>query len=1368
MKQLPIILSLMSLAVAAGAYDVSPSGLSDGTDAAAIQSAIDAAAAGGGGVVRLADGTYHLTSPVTVPAGVELVGNDANRTAVVLDGAGAYRLLDVTGNSALVHGMTFANGYSSLTDNWYHGPVYITAGTVSNCVHRGGRGKYTGALCLGPGATGAEAYVRDTLVYDCTGSDTGGAGIGGGLRLCGSKKAVADGCTVSNCWQGNGYAVYINNAAAQLLSSTITHGSKGGVRIDKDALVSNCVIRANSAPGVYQGSGTVRNSLITGNTASNGGGVYKTGGSLISCTVAGNTATVSGQGVYQTGGTIRDCIIWHNGSSIFLTEEPSLALAGGTCTYTCAAAAPSGNGNIPDKLPAFADPANGDYSLTASSPCRGAAQNGDDMGWRPYAASSTPRVSFSYAVADGAAPALVAFSAALEGDYGAATSYTWVFGDGSAADTSSGATASHTYAAPGRFSVSLEVETTHGGTLRYAVANAVNLGADTVHVVAGAGAGTFPYATEATACSDIFTAVRAVVCSESRPGRVIVHAGTFSSAVEQIILDKPVEVVGAGPDITVLDLNASSGKHRGFFLSHPLAKVRDLTVKRAYWGATEQNGASGARIDTGLVSNCVFRSCKAQYIGSVCVNGANARLLDCEIHGGYHSDSGGAGRGGGLYQTAGLSSGCIVSNCTGNSNGGGVYVAGGTVTNFLIRGCSIGGGQGRAGGLYVTGSSTLVADVVVDGCSMKKNGGYGGGGVYIDNGTLTDAVVTNCSTPYVAGGGIYMAGGTAARTVVAECTAKTTGGGIRQTAGTINHATVTRNSADSDASGIYQTGGSVLNSIVFGNGTATGSTAVNFASTTDAITYSCAPELTAGSGNNITDNPLLRDAPAGDFRLLAASPCIGTADDDGDMGAVPYVFDPTAAPTLTLAVDVAGVISPVTATFSAVLDGTPPAAIVKYVWTFGDGQTAETVVAETTHAYSGYGLFTASVEVLFANDTSLTATLTDAVGSWSDVAYVNPLSATPQSPYETPEKAATTIGDALSVVQVPTDGHASIYLSGGTYNYTAGATYNLTRPIRISTISGERDAVLNGKGKTVLFTLNNAGAAVSGVIVSNVNNASLWGGFTVNNGTVSNCAVIANANGYAGGAYIAAGLIADCLFKDCRSSDPNGTDMHAQGGLRIDGGLVERCVITNCTSGANAGGVQLRGGTFRDSTIANCSGRGLTFYITGGLADRCRIVGNIDGNNGGEALGIYITGGTARNCLVAGNVSAKVAAGIRAKNSGSIVENCTVADNTGTSAGIVSDDSAQWFNCLSWGNTGGDNYGSATLTACSVGRDPLFRDAQKGDYRLTPASPCRDAGVLRDWMADAIDLDGGRRIRGRLPDIGCLEFAAEQTVIILK
>ena len=181
-------------------YDVNP-GNED--DAAAINAAIAAAAADGGdGVVTLADGTYNLTAPVVLNAAVELRGNDADRSKVILDGAGKYRLLDVTHNDAQAHGMTFANGYSGLTDNHAHGPVYITAGTVSNCVHHTGRGKYAGALCLNPTATGAEAYVKDTVIYGCQGSDSGDAGIGGGLRFIGTQVAVADGCEIYDCNDG--------------------------------------------------------------------------------------------------------------------------------------------------------------------------------------------------------------------------------------------------------------------------------------------------------------------------------------------------------------------------------------------------------------------------------------------------------------------------------------------------------------------------------------------------------------------------------------------------------------------------------------------------------------------------------------------------------------------------------------------------------------------------------------------------------------------------------------------------------------------------------------------------------------------------------------------------------------------------------------------------------------------------------------------------------------------------------------------------------------------------------------------------------------------------------------------------------------
>lgn len=71
-------------------------------------------------------------------------------------------------------------------------------------------------------------------------------------------------------------------------------------------------------------------------------------------------------------------------------------------------------------------------------------------------------------------------------------------------------------------------------------------------------------------------------------------------------------------------------------------------------------------------------------------------------------------------------------------------------------------------------------------------------------------------------------------------------------------------------------------------------------------------------------------------------------------------------------------------------------------------------------------------------------------------------------------------------------------------------------------------------------------------------------------------------------------------------------------------------------------------------------------------------------------------------------------------------------------------------------------YGGTVVTD-----DPRFVDAAAGDYRLTRKSPCREAGALFDWMADATDLSGNPRVLDRdgrvsdnaLPDIGCYECA---------
>ena len=77
-------------------------------------------------------------------------------------------------------------------------------------------------------------------------------------------------------------------------------------------------------------------------------------------------------------------------------------------------------------------------------------------------------------------------------------------------------------------------------------------------------------------------------------------------------------------------------------------------------------------------------------------------------------------------------------------------------------------------------------------------------------------------------------------------------------------------------------------------------------------------------------------------------------------------------------------------------------------------------------------------------------------------------------------------------------------------------------------------------------------------------------------------------------------------------------------------------------------------------------------------------------------------------------------------------------------------------------------------TACVTG-DPFFRDVVRSDFHLTPRSPGINAGVSRDWMAGAVDLDGHPRIykpelRRSAPDIGCYEstFGTTGFMLILR
>ena len=1342
-------------------YDVYPT---NENDAAVINAAIVAAAAeGGSGKVTLADGTYKLTAPVVLNVAVELVGNDDDRTAVIFDGAGKYRLLDVAHNGALAHGITFANGYSNLTDNYAHGPVYITAGTVSNCVHHAGRGLYAGALCLYPTTTGAEAYLKDSLVYDCTGSDTGNAGIGGGLRFMGDKLAVVDRCIISNCWQSGGYAVYLNtNPKAQLINSTVTSCTSGGINLKSASLVSNCVIRSCSGgSGLSMSNGTCTHSLFTGNSAVTGGGVTISGGTLRNCTVAGNAAT-SAPGVKQTGGTVENCIIWHNGPLGFLKPELSFVKTGGTCRNTCAQQAPDGDGNVNDRLPVFADPQGGDYSLLGASPCIGTGVGGVDMGAFPFVAATAPRCSFVYELVDGLAPVTATFVATVEG--AEATGYVWDFGDGSAADATSGAEASHEYASPGSHDVTLTVSTADGSIVS-TVMRAVNLGAKEVYVGKN-GSNKFPYATPETAASDLATAVSALVSTDDEVGKVHLADDTYS-VTETIALMNPIELVGndADPSKVVLD---GGGSRRVIYTKHSRAFVHGMTIQNGRvnnvgsFDGVEAHYSGSAFTAGGVFSNCTFRSMQGDRSAIGISNGGI--ITDCEIWNGKILDSYGPGaaNGGGVKMSGGVLRRCLVAGCYA-SYGGGLRVNGGLVDACVISNCYSYSGMG--GGVYQNGG-------VVSNCIITCNTQESCRGAYIESGTMVGCLI-------IGNKGV-------------------TGGGVYKKNGTLRNCTVTGNISTTSNGGVVQANGAIENCIIVYNGI-NDKTDDSLAASGGTVTYTCAWNHPIKGAGNVSVDPMFADAVHGDYRLSGASPCVdnglndawGTdgldldgndrvidGDGDGDpvidLGA--FEYDPAKAPP-GCSFEVTGGASstsvPSTASFKAYAQGAV-GTVNGYIWDFGDGICVTTETDTASHVYATFGVRTVSLTLDCTGGSVPAFSIPSAVSIKPTVVYVSTTGCATE-PYDTPAKATPDFSAAIEAVAVPEGGLGTVHVATGKYVRATSEEIMVAKAVRIVGDEGAEWTIVDGNKKSgQLLHVSHDDAIVEGITFNNHDSSRRV--VQLEKGTIRNCIITGGSYGPTGGILMtgSGSVLENTVIRNSNSSDAGYSSQCANGGFYISGGIMRGCIVSNCWGTCQSAGT-IEGGTVSNCTfVANQHGggqsSGIVRVLSGSLSNS-RIIGNYSKTATGGVSGLFASAGTVRNCLVADNTSVG-SVGLKVANA--TVENCTVASNVSSGAGYVAGvtctGAAQLYNVLAWGNVGTttNSLGSATRTTCLFDRDPVFRNPARGDYRFRSGSLAQNAGTYSAWMDGAIDLNGNPRILNKEVDIGCFEVPETGLKLIVR
>jgi len=242
--------------------------------------------------------------------------------------------------------------------------------------------------------------TNDTLFFGL--SIVRGAALGGGGILCYPDTApIFDRCIFSSCDGGStagglfcagkqpaGVAV-VRDCVFVGNRSTSTGGGAllGRVRVERCLFIDNDARPGGAGAGLFLGTGgSMVDSVIVGNIGSSA--VLASAASLIDhCVIADTAGNVAGNGigllVLNSGLLVRNTILWGNESPTEIYQMQGIFLGGVVTVEYCdvdgGEAAIMGTGlpmptvsHVLDEDPLFVDPANGDYSIAAASPCRDA------------------------------------------------------------------------------------------------------------------------------------------------------------------------------------------------------------------------------------------------------------------------------------------------------------------------------------------------------------------------------------------------------------------------------------------------------------------------------------------------------------------------------------------------------------------------------------------------------------------------------------------------------------------------------------------------------------------------------------------------------------------------------------------------------------------------------------------------------------------------------------------------------------------------------------------------------------------------------------------------------------------------------------
>ena len=339
------------------------------------------------------------------------------------------------------------------------------------------------------------------------------------------------------------------------------------------------------------------------------------------------------------------------------------------------------------------------------------------------------------------------------------------------------------------------------------------------------------------------------------------------------------------------------------------------------------------------------------------------------------------------------------------------------------------------------------------------------------------------------------------------------------------------------------------------------------------------------------------------------------------------------------------------------------------------------------------------------------------------------------SPYGTHHTPYDSWDKAATNIQTAVDeaGDGDLLLvSNGTY----ATTVNISKGIKLQSINGPVDTTIDGGGLFPCLSIGNGAAIVDGFTLCNGVN-----GVNISAGVIQNC-IISNCSGYNGGGGICSGgTISNCYIIGNNAG-------WVGGGIQVSGsGLVVDSFIGGNSAGNSGGGIGLEGGiALRCIISSNSAPNGGGAYLLGGTLIGSLCISNYAENGGGA----FTAAGTLNNCTIIHNSAQYNGGGISTDIFGwpVTVVNSILYYNTPNNARYFNApiESTHFYHCCTW-----------PLETNGIGNiedEPLFASGTAYGYHLTASSPCIDAGTNEEWMTTSSDIDGQPRIFNGHVDIG--------------